>query len=132
MLVEARQGFGDGDGKSCRTKVLLYKLSKNPTHSASYVCLGKKSYPSRISVPSRGFSNGEKHTLTGRLLSFWRSGVLAVLAFWPFWRDLQSGFQSGAVLAEANLVPFWPFWRPPRSGDGPVRTARNDPEMTPN
>ena len=68
--------------------------------------------------------------LTGRLLSIWRSGVLAVLAFWPTWRDLQSGFRAGADLAGAVLARVWPFWRPPRSGDRPVRTARNDPNMT--
>ena len=79
-----------------------------------------------------GFCVSQAHDLIGRLLSIWRSGVLAVLAFWPTWRDLQSGFRAGANLAGAVLARVWPFWRPPRSGDRPVRTARNDPSMTPN
>ena len=53
-----------------------------------------------------------------RLGGCYRSGVLAVLAFWPTWRDLQSGFRAGADLAGAVLARIWPFWRPPRSGDG--------------
>ena len=80
----------------------------------------------------RGSIEQESRAMTGRLLSIWRSGVLAVLAFWPTWRDLQSGFRAGADLAGAVLARVWPFWRPPRSGDRPVRTARNDPNMTPN
>ena len=39
-LGKSRQ-VGD-DGKSWRAKVLLYIASKNPTHFASYVCLGNK------------------------------------------------------------------------------------------
>ena len=59
--------YPGGDGQNWITMVILLKTSKNPTHSAGYVCLGKK----KESKVQRLNDLGTEGTLDKELIMTW-------------------------------------------------------------